>query len=118
MKSIKILENGSDKNNNLMVDLEFRQRMNADLDYCGLDNDIQKGFLFFMGAAMNSVVNDTPIDVSDFLVDEEEIQDSMLRILNQYSLSTGDFIDYGQLNDYVLYKHIYMYHHILYKLIF
>jgi hypothetical protein len=42
------------------------KRLNDDMNYCGLKPEIQKGFLFFLGSAINIGVNESPIDLGPF----------------------------------------------------
>ena len=41
------------KKSKTQVSNPLKERLDADMEYIGLDNDIQKGFLFFLGASIN-----------------------------------------------------------------
>lgn len=92
------------------------ERLNTDMNYCGLTPEIQKGFLFFLGAAINVGINESPVDLSSFLKTEAEQKETMLKIIHGYSMSSGDFNDYGDLNDLALHKAIFNFSHVLYML--
>jgi hypothetical protein len=110
----KIFE--KNKNNN-SSSTSLRERLNSDMDYLGLDEDIQKGFLFFLGASLNIGFKDTGLDLSKFNTDESEYLKNLEKTIDSYSRSTGEFSDYGQLNDHVFTSYIYsinfIFHNIL-----
>ena len=87
------------KKNNNKTSTTLRVRLDADMDYIGLDKDIQKGFLFFLGASMNIGFKRTGLNLSEFNTNESEYLKNLEKIIDAYSKSTGDFSDYGQLND-------------------
>jgi hypothetical protein len=92
------------------------ERLNSDLNYCGFNPQIQKGFLFFLGAGINVGINESPFDLSNFFRTPEQQKDTILRIINSYSPSSGDFSDYGDLNDGVFSKAIYTGNFIFFQL--
>ena len=60
------------KKNNNKTSTTLRVRLDADMDYIGLDKDIQKGFLFFLGASMNIGFKRTGLNLSEFNTNESE----------------------------------------------
>ena len=100
----KIFEKIKNKN---PASSDLRLRLNTDMDYLGLDEDIQKGFLFFLGASMNVGFNKAGIDSSKYNKNESEYLKNLEKTIDAYSKSTGDFSDYGQLNDNVFTSYIY-----------
>ena len=49
---------------NPVSDPYLYERLNSDMNYCGLKPEIQKGFLFFLGASINIGINESPVDIS------------------------------------------------------
>jgi hypothetical protein len=92
------------------------ERLNSDMNYCGLKPEIQKGFLFYMGAAINIGINDSPVDLSQQLTTPYLQKETFLKIINSYSQSTGKFSDYGDLNDVVFSEMIYTSNSIIFQL--
>lgn len=92
-------------------------RLNADMNYCGLSPEIQKGFLFYLGASINIGINESPIDLSQYMSTTDLQKESFLKIINAYSQSTGNFSDYGDLNDGVFSTMIYTCNVILFQLL-
>lgn len=91
-------------------------RLNADMNYCGLNPEIQKGFLFYLGTAINVGINESPVDLSRFMSTPDLQKETFLKIINAYSQSTGNFSDYGDLNDGVFSEMIYTCNSILFQL--
>jgi hypothetical protein len=92
------------------------ERLNSDMNYCGLKPEIQKGFLFFLGASINIGINESPVDISQYLSTPDIQKKTFLKIINAYSQSSGNFSDYGDLNDGVFSKMIYSCNSVLFKL--
>jgi hypothetical protein len=90
-------------------------RLNADMNYCGLSPEIQKGFLFYLGATINIGINESPVDLSQYMSTPDLQKESFLKIINAYSQSTGNFSDYGDLNDGVFSRMIYTCNTILFQ---
>lgn len=90
-------------------------RLNADMNYCGLSPEIQKGFLFYLGASINIGINESPIDLRQYMLTPDLQKETFLKIINAYSQSTGDFSDYGDLNDEVFSRMIYTCNTILFQ---
>lgn len=105
------------KKNNNKTSTTLRVRLDADMDYIGLDKDIQKGFLFFLGASMNIGFKRTGLNLSEFNTNESEYLKNLEKIIDAYSKSTGDFSDYGQLNDGVFTSYIYSINYILHNIL-
>jgi hypothetical protein len=91
-------------------------RLNADMNYCGLSPEIQKGFLFYLGSAINIGINESPVDLSQNLTTPDLQKETFLKIINAYSESTGNFSDYGDLNDGVFSDVIYTLNTIVFEL--
>jgi hypothetical protein len=91
-------------------------RLNADMNYCGLSPEIQRGFLFYLGAAVNIGINESPVDLSQYMSTPDLQKESFLKIINAYSESTGNFSDYGDLNDGVFSDVIYTLNTIIFEL--
>jgi hypothetical protein len=92
------------------------ERLNADMNYCGLSPEIQKGFLFYLGASINIGINESPVDLSQYLSTPVLQEETFLKIINAYSQSTGNFSDYGDLNDGVFSDMIYTANSIIFQL--
>ena len=92
------------------------ERLNADMNYCGLSPELQKGFLFYLGTAINIGINESPVDLSQYMLTPDLQKESFLKIINAYSQSTGNFSDYGDLNDGVFSDMIYTCNSILFQI--
>ena len=99
-----------------LTDKNFQNRLNSDMEYCGFTDDLQKGFLFFLGASVNIIVNDNPLDLRQFFIDEASQQKNLAKLINLYSAPQGDFRNYGELNDYSLMQTIYTTNSLLFKI--
>ncbi len=71
--------------------LEFKIYLDSYLDLCKFNEEEKLGILFYMGATLPGRLND--------VTDENDAFDKYLKVLSLYSKSTGDFSDYGDLND-------------------
>ena len=91
-------------------------RLNADMNYCGLKPEIQKGFLFYLGASINIGINESSVDLSQYLSTPDLQKKTFLKIINAYSQSSGNFSDYGDLNDGVFSEMIYTCNSVLFQL--
>jgi hypothetical protein len=98
MEIFRLFENGKPKS-----DPKFVKRLDADLKRCGFSEEITKGFLFFLGWS-------TPL-----LIDEIDDIKVLERIINLYSVPSGDFGKYGMLNDFVFAQVIYTANYIIHK---
>ena len=105
------------KENNSPSSPLLRVRLNTDMDYLGLDTDIQKGFLFFLGASINIGFNKSKIDLSEFNKNEVAFTENLSKTINAYSKSSGDFSDYGELNDYVFTSYIYSINYVFHNIL-
>lgn len=112
---MKIFNRKKDKNTP-SSDLFLYERLNADMNYCGLSPEIQKGFLFYLGAAINVGINESPIELSQNPSTPDLQKETILKIINAYSESTGNFSDYGDLNDGVFSEIIYTTNTIIFEL--
>jgi hypothetical protein len=97
--------------NKLMVN-----KLNSDMDFCGLSIEIQKGFMFFMGASINIGINESVVDLSPFTQTDEEQRETFMQIIHSYSKSSGIFEDYGELHDGVFLEAIYTFNTIFFSL--
>jgi hypothetical protein len=95
-------------------DNHFKDRLNSDLDYLGFSYQTQSGILFFMGASLNMNINQTSLDVREYFT-ESAFEKNFKIVSNLYSSSTGNFEDYGELNDYHFSKVIYSANYVLNK---
>jgi hypothetical protein len=78
---------------------EFRNSFDAYLNLCEFKEEEKLGILFYLGAILSLKIN-----TIDTLSDE---YNQHLQVLSLYSKSTGDFSDYGDLNDGYFSKWIY-----------
>jgi hypothetical protein len=78
---------------------EFKNSFDAYLDLCEFKEEEKLGLLFYLGAITPGKIN-----TIDALSDE---YNQHLQVLTLYSKSTGDFADYGDLNDSFFTKWIY-----------
>lgn len=99
---------------NPVSDPYLHERLNSDMNYCGLKPEIQKGFLFFLGASINIGINESPVDISQYLSTPDLQKKTFLKIINAYSQCSGNFS--GDLNDGVFSKMIYSCNSVLFKL--
>jgi hypothetical protein len=99
-----------------LPDTYLYDRLNADMNYCGLKPEIQKGFLFYLGASINISINESPVDISQYLSTPDLQVKTFLKIINAYSQSSGNFSDYGDLDDGVFSKMIYSCNSVLFQL--
>lgn len=99
----------NDKNKNPKELLH--NRVNSDLDYLGFDEELKRGYLFFLGYSINGVYNKFIPNLGKLSSDEHK--KNILNILNLYSIGTGNLMDYGTVNDYIFSKNIYSLNHIL-----
>lgn len=97
---------------NKFNDNNLIERIHSDFKLCELSEEIQRGLMFFMGAASTLEFKDNRVAKSMPAVDN---YDSLLRCLNLYSSSTGDFSNYGELNDYLISKWIYNANYIIHN---
>lgn len=79
---------------------EFKKRLDKDLDICEFSEECKRGFLFFLGAYLPGMLTES------FGKDEKKLE-ANIPILGLYSTSTGQFSDYGELNDYTFSYWIY-----------
>lgn len=79
--------------------LEFRNTFNSYLDLCEFNDEERLGLLFFLGATLPGKLGSTQPNTEEF--------QSILNSISLYSKSTGDFSDYGDLNDAVFSSWIY-----------
>ncbi len=91
-------------------------RLNLDLNYCGLSPEIQKGFLFYLGAAINIGINESSVDITQFMETPELERQTFAKIITTYSESTGNFANYGDLNDGIFSETIYTANSIIFQL--
>jgi hypothetical protein len=57
-----------------------------------------------LGASINIGINESPVYISQYLSTPDLQKKTFLKIINAYSQSSGNFSDYGDLNDGVLVK--------------
>lgn len=80
--------------------LEFQNKFNEFLDLCEFSMETKLGLLFFLGVSLpGSIASGLKLDDPDFK--------EKLNILSAYSKSSGEFKDYGDLDDSVFSKWIY-----------
>ncbi len=80
--------------------LEFQTKFNEFIDLCEFSLETKLGLLFFLGMSLPGSIE------SRLKLDDPDFKDE-LNILTAYSKSSGQFYDYGDLNDYIFYKWIY-----------
>ena len=78
---------------------DFQIHFNSYLELCKFTKEEQLGILFYLGATLPGKLNDISSDDTDF--------SKYLQVLSLYSKSTGDFSDYGDLNDAIFSSWIY-----------
>jgi hypothetical protein len=79
--------------------IEFRNSFDSYLKLCGFSEEEKLGLLFYLGATLPGKLNNIDPDSSEY--------EQYLKVLSLYSKSTGDFSDYGDLNDIHFSKWIY-----------
>ena len=94
---------------------EFKKYIDEQMNYLEFSPTTQKGLLFFLGASFVAEINDTPFDLGLDKNDESKFSNFLLEVINLYSVSTGDFSDYGDLNDYVFSNAIYNFSYIIHS---
>ena len=80
-----------DPNHLMEPSRDFQVHFDAILDQCKFKTEERLGILFFLGATLPGKLNDVSPQEVDF--------NKYLQVLSLYSKSTGDFSDYGDLND-------------------
>lgn len=70
---------------------EFQTYFDSYLELCKFTREERLGILFYLGATLPGKLNDVSAENEDF--------NKYLQVLSLYSKSTGDFSDYGDLND-------------------
>jgi hypothetical protein len=70
---------------------DFQKQFDAYLELCKFTNEERLGIAFFLGATLPGIVSEIASESEDLF--------NSLKILSLYSKSTGDFSDYGDLND-------------------
>jgi len=70
---------------------EFKSYFDAYLELCKFKDEEKLGILFFLGATLPGKINDWSAENENF--------SKNLQVLSLYSKSTGDFSDYGDLDD-------------------
>jgi hypothetical protein len=78
---------------------DFQIHFNSYLELCKFTKEEQLGILFYLGAILPGKLNDISSDDTEF--------SKYLQVLSLYSKSTGDFSDYGDLNDAIFSSWIY-----------
>ena len=78
---------------------EFQSYFDSFLDLCQFSIEEKLGILFYLGATLPGKLRDINPESSEFT--------EYLRVLSLYSKSTGDFSDYGDLNDAIFSAWIY-----------
>lgn len=100
------------KPNEQNINQEFKDRLLADFELCGFNKELVKGFLFFMGSSITVEFN------SNFMLKDkttEEVLALQQQAIGLFSTPSGDFGDFGFLNDGFFSKKIYSVNHILHK---
>ena len=92
---------------------EFKEYIDGQLNYLELSSSTQKGLLFFLGTSIVSEINNTPFELGFDRKDQKKFPEFIVKVVNQYSISSGDFSDYGDLNDYVFTDAIYNFSYII-----
>jgi len=92
---------------------EFKKYIDDQLNYLEFSPSTQKGLLFFLGASIVSEINNTPFELGFDRNDQEKFPEFIMKAVNQYSISSGDFSDYGDLNDYLFTDAIYNFSYII-----
>lgn len=95
----------------------LRKKLNTEMNYLGLEDDVQKGFLFFLGASINVGINKCNIDLSQFMQDEIMQRETMLSIINQYSTPSGNISDYGAMYDLYIDDLIYSFNYVFFNIL-
>ena len=113
MKFIKI----HNTDNNPSSSSEFKAYLDKQMGYLEFSSITQKGLLFFLGASLVSEINDSPFELGFDKKDESKFSKFLLESVNLYSESSGDFSDYGDLNDYIFSNAIYNVSYIIHSVI-
>jgi hypothetical protein len=92
------------------------ERLVSDLNYCGIEIETQKGFLFYLGAAITIGINDGPINIKQKLLNPDLQKDTFLEIINAFSHFSGNISDYDDLDDTIFSKAIYTYNFIFFQI--
>lgn len=79
--------------------IEFRNYLDACLELCEFSEEAKLGILFYIGATLPEILSNVDPDSPNF--------SEYLKVISLYSSSTGDFSDYGELNDMVLTSWVY-----------
>ena len=95
----------------------LRVRLDSDMKYLEMSEAIQKGFLFFLGASINIKFNRSPLNLTEQKSSKKKFAENLKKTINAYSKGTGNFSDYGELNDYVFNSHIYSINHIFHNIL-
>ena len=85
---------------------EFKAYLDKQMEYLEYDSITQKGLLFFLAASIVCEINDSPFELGFDKKDESKFSNFLLESVNLYSKSSGDFSDYGDLNDGIFTKAI------------
>jgi hypothetical protein len=96
---------------------EFKAYLDKQMEYLEYSSITQKGLLFFLGASLVSEINDAPFDLGFDKKDESKFSKFLLESVNLYSKSSGDFSDYGDLNDGIFSDAIYNVSYIIHSVI-
>lgn len=107
---MKLFSFSNDKNKK--SDEFFNKRLNSDLNYLGFDEELKRGFLFFLGYSINVVYNKYFMPYQKNLKHDEHLK-NIYNISNLYSTGLGEFADYDTVDDYKLCENIYSINHIL-----
>jgi hypothetical protein len=78
---------------------EFQSYFNSYLELCKFSIEERLGILFYLGATLPGKLRDINPESSEF--------SEYIKVLSLYSKSTGDFSDYGDLNDAIFNAWIY-----------
>ena len=90
----------------------LRFRLDSDMKYLEMSEEIQKGFLFFLGASINIKFTHSNLNLSEQKSSKDKFAKNLKKTINAYSKGTGVFSDYGELNEDVFTSHIYSINHI------
>ena len=90
----------------------LRFRLDSDMKYLEISEEIQKGFLFFLGASINIKFTHSNLNLSEQKSSKDKFAKNLKKTINAYSKGTGVFSDYGELNEDVFTSHIYSINHI------
>ena len=113
MKFFKILNT----DNTPSSSSEFKAYLDKQMEYLEYSAITQKGLLFFLGASLVSEINDAPFDLGFDKKDKSKFSKFLLESVNLYSKSSGNFSDYGDLNDGIFSDAIYNISYIIHSVI-